>query len=274
MPVLLCNNYCMRICRFTTSETITPRLGLLEGEFVRPLSEGEASESFPNPLTDEAVPLSEVQLLVPVAPSKIVCVGRNYREHAAELGNKMPDEPLLFLKAPSALIASGDCIELPPQSKQVEHEGELGVVIKRRATTLSENDDPLSYVLGYTCVNDVTARDLQRKDVQFTRAKSFDTFCPVGPFIVAGFDPINLEVTTRVNGSVKQNGNTADMAFSVPFLIRYISNIMTLYPGDLIATGTPGGVSPMKDGDVVEVEIEGIGVLRNPVCDAKSMLRQ
>ncbi|HEV7797571.1 MAG TPA: fumarylacetoacetate hydrolase family protein [Pyrinomonadaceae bacterium] len=264
----------MRICRFTTSETITPRLGLLEGEFVRPLSEGETFESFPKPQTDEAVPLSEVQLLVPVAPSKIVCVGRNYREHAAELGNKMPDEPLLFLKAPSALIANGDCIELPPQSKQVEHEGELGVVIGRRATRFTDNDDPLSYVSGYTCVNDVTARDLQRKDVQFTRAKSFDTFCPVGPFIVAGLDPLNLEVTTRVNGSVKQNGNTADMAFSVPFLIRYISNIMTLYPGDLIATGTPAGVSPIKDGDVVEVEIEGIGVLRNSVCDAKSMVRQ
>jgi 2-keto-4-pentenoate hydratase/2-oxohepta-3-ene-1,7-dioic acid hydratase in catechol pathway len=186
----------------------------------------------------------------------------------------MPHEPLLFLKAPSALIASGDCIELPPQSKQVEHEGELGVVIGRRATRLTDNDDPLSYVLGYTGVNDVTARDLQRKDVQFTRAKSFDTFCPVGPFIVAGLDPLNLEVTTRVNGSVKQNGNTADMAFSVPFLIRYISNIMTLYPGDLIATGTPAGVSPIKDGDVVEVEIEGIGALRNPVCDAKSMVRQ
>ena len=151
------------------------------------------------------------------------------------------------------------------QSKQVEHEGELGVVIGGRARKLTNDDDPLDYVLGYTCVNDVTARDLQRKDVQFTRAKSFDTFCPVGPFIVDGLDPLNLVVTTRVNGTVKQNGRTADMAFSVPFLIRYISNIMTLYPGDLIATGTPAGVSPMKDGDVVEVEIEGIGVLRNTI---------
>jgi 2-keto-4-pentenoate hydratase/2-oxohepta-3-ene-1,7-dioic acid hydratase in catechol pathway len=139
------------------------------------------------------------------------------------------------------------------------------VVIGKRAAKLSDNDDALDYVLGYTCVNDVTARDLQRKDVQFTRAKSFDTFCPVGPMIVDEMDPLNLRVTTRVNGAVKQNGNTADMAFSVPFLIRYISNVMTLYPGDLIATGTPAGVSPMKDGDVVEVEIEGIGVLRNPV---------
>lgn len=226
-------------------------------------------ESFPNARTGLAIPVSQVKLLAPVAPSKIVCVGRNYREHAAELGNKMPDEPLLFLKPPSAVIASGEAIELPPQSMQVEHEGELGVVIGRRARKLTEDDDPLNYVLGYTCVNDVTARDLQRKDVQFTRGKSFDTFCPVGPFIVAGLDPLNLVVTTRVNGTVKQSGRTADMAFSVPFLIRYISNVMTLYPGDLIATGTPAGVSPMKDGDTVEVEIAGIGTLRNTVCDPK-----
>ena len=231
-----------------------------------PLAEGESIESFPSPQTIAAIAISEVKLLAPVAPSKIVCVGRNYREHAAELGNKMPDEPLLFLKATSAVIASGDSIELPSQSQQVEHEGELGVVIGRRARKLTSNEDPLDYVLGYTCVNDVTARDLQRKDVQFTRGKSFDTFCPVGPFIVDGVDPLNLVVTTRVNGNVKQNGRTADMAFSVPFLIRYIAEVMTLYPGDLIATGTPAGVSPMKHGDSVEVEIEGIGVLRNTVC--------
>jgi 2-keto-4-pentenoate hydratase/2-oxohepta-3-ene-1,7-dioic acid hydratase in catechol pathway len=258
----------MRICRFTTSKTPTPRFGILEQDFVRPLAEGETIESFPNARNDEAIAVSEVQLLAPVSPSKIVCVGRNYKEHAAELGNKMPDEPLLFLKAPSAIIASGAAIERPPQSQQVEHEGELGVVMGRLAQKLNDDEDPLGYVLGYTCVNDVTARDLQRKDVQFTRAKSFDTFCPVGPSIVDGLDPLNLVVTTRVNGSVKQNGRTADMAFSVPFLIKYISNIMTLYPGDLIATGTPAGVSAMKNGDVVEVEIEGIGVLRNPVCDA------
>ena len=259
----------MRICRFTTTEITTPRLGLVEGDRVLPLADGESIESFPSPQTAEAILISDVKLLAPVAPSKIVCVGRNYREHAAELGNKMPDEPLLFLKAPSAVIASGDSIELPSQSQQVEHEGELGVVIGGRARKLTNDDDPLDYVLGYTCVNDVTARDLQRKDVQFTRAKSFDTFCPVGPFIVAGLDPLDLGVVTRVNGAVKQNGCTADMAFSVPFLIRYISNVMTLYPGDLIATGTPAGVSPMKDGDTVEVEIEGIGVLRNTVCDDK-----
>jgi len=206
-----------------------------------------------------------MKLLEPIRPSKIVCVGRNYREHAAELGNKMPDEPLLFLKAPSAVIYSGDEIVLPAASQQVEHEGELGVVIGREARKLKEDEDPLDYVLGYTCVNDVTARDLQRKDVQFTRGKSFDTFCPVGPAIVDGLDPLNLTVVTRVNGVVKQNGRTADMAFSVPFLIRYIANVMTLYPGDLIATGTPAGVSKMNAGDVVEVEIDGIGVLRNTI---------
>jgi 2-keto-4-pentenoate hydratase/2-oxohepta-3-ene-1,7-dioic acid hydratase in catechol pathway len=227
------------------------------------------SDSFSPPDTAAAIPISEIKFLPPVAPSKIVCVGRNYREHAAELGNKMPEEPLLFLKAPSAVIGSGDCIELPSHSKQVEHEGELGVVMGRRAHKLTSDEDPLSYVFGYTCVNDVTARDLQRKDVQFTRGKSFDTFCPVGPFIVDNLDPLNLVVTTRVNDTVKQKGHTADMAFSVPFLIRYIADIMTLYPGDLIATGTPAGVSAMRDGDTVEVEIEGIGVLRNPVCAGK-----
>jgi len=257
----------MRICRFTTSKTPTPRFGLVENDFVLTFAGGETIESFANPRTDNPIPISQVKLLAPVAPSKIVCVGRNYKEHAAELGNKMPDEPLLFLKAPSALIANGDCIVRPPESQQVEHEGELGVVIGKRARKIGDDEDPLSYVLGYTCVNDVTARDLQRKDVQFTRAKSFDSFCPVGPFIVDDLDPLNLVVTTRVNGALKQNGRTADMAFSVPFLIRYIANIMTLNPGDLIATGTPAGVSPMKDGDIVEVEIEGIGILRNPVCD-------
>jgi 2-keto-4-pentenoate hydratase/2-oxohepta-3-ene-1,7-dioic acid hydratase in catechol pathway len=255
----------MRICRFTTAEISTPRFGLLEDDVVLPLAEGETIEAFPNPRTDKGISISKVNFIAPVAPSKIVCVGRNYREHAAELGNKMPDEPLLFLKAPSAIISNGESIELPPESNQVEHEGELGVVIGRRARRLTKTDDPLSYVLGYTCVNDVTARDLQRKDVQFTRAKSFDTFCPVGPSAVTGLDPLNLIVTTRVNGTVKQKGQTADMAFSVPFLIRYISNIMTLLPGDLIATGTPAGVSPMKDGDVVEVEIEEIGTLSNEV---------
>ena len=210
-----------------------------------------------------------MRLQEPIRPSKIVCVGRNYREHAAELGNKMPDEPLLFLKAPSAIILSGDEIVLPGASQQVEHEGELGVVIGRVARNIPSDEDPLSYVLGYTCVNDVTARDLQRKDVQFTRGKSFDTFCPVGPWIETDIDPSNVAVETRLNGEVKQKGNTADMAFPVAFLIRYISEIMTLYPGDLIATGTPAGVSRMNHGDTVEVEVAGIGVLRNRVYDPR-----
>jgi 2-keto-4-pentenoate hydratase/2-oxohepta-3-ene-1,7-dioic acid hydratase in catechol pathway len=217
--------------------------------------------------TEPVVRLEEARLLAPVEPSKVVCVGRNYREHAAELGNPMPTEPLLFLKAPSAIVGHGDTIELPSQSERVEHEGELAVVIGRRCRAVAE--DPLSYVLGYTCVNDVTARDLQRRDVQFTRAKSFDTFCPVGPYVVTGLDPADLRVETRVNGEVRQSGRTSAMAFPVPFLIRYISSVMTLNPGDLIATGTPAGVGPLTDGETVEVEVEGVGMLRNYVKSLK-----
>ena len=257
----------MKLCRVTHESFEAPRYAFFEDGKIWPLEEGEPFGGTSLPRTESSIPLDEVKLLAPVTPSKIVCVGRNYQEHAAEMGNTMPEEPLLFLKAPSAVIASGDCIELPKESKQVEHEGELGVVIGRRARNLASSENPLDYVMGYTCVNDVTARDLQRKDVQFTRAKSFDTFCPVGPFIVDEIDPLNLIVTTRLNGVIKQKGSTSDMAFSVPFLIRYIASIMTLYPGDLIATGTPAGVSPMKAGDLVEVEIGEIGILRNTVCD-------
>lgn len=257
----------MKVCRITHPTFDRARYAVIEGSSVHPFS----TTAFP---FDKTTPdrsgfsLDEVKLVAPVEPSKIVCVGRNYREHAAELGNKMPDEPLLFLKAPSSIIANGDRIELPAQSQQVEHEGELGVVIGRRARNLTEDEDALSYVFGYTCVNDVTARDLQRKDVQFTRGKSFDTFCPVGPWITDDLDPANATVETRVNGEVKQQGNTRDMAFSVAYLIRYIAAIMTLYPGDLIATGTPAGVSRLKHGDTVEVEVSNIGTLQNPVYDA------
>ncbi len=253
----------MKLCRIEYQTKA--RYALLRDQRVFPLPGDYSFE--PVERFDEAAALdvSEVKLLAPVVPSKIVCVGRNYREHAAELGNKMPEEPLLFLKAPSAVIATGDEIELPGASQQVEHEGELGVVIGRVARKISETADPLSYVFGYTCVNDVTARDLQRKDVQFTRGKSFDTFCPVGPWIETDLDPTTATVQTRLNGELKQKGNTADMAFPVAFLIRYISEIMTLYPGDLIATGTPAGVSRMKDGDTVEVEVTGIGILRNSI---------
>ena len=207
----------------------------------------------------------KIEIKKDFAPSKIVCVGRNYAEHAAELGNDVPKEPLLFLKAPSALIQNDDAIVIPLQSRQVEHEGELAVVISKTCKGLNDADDWREFVLGYTCLNDLTARDLQRKDVQFTRAKSFDTFCPIGPHIETELDTSNLNIETRVNGIVKQHGRTSQMVFSVEFLIRYISNMMTLNAGDVIATGTPSGVSRMDSGDVCEIEIEGIGILRNSV---------
>ena len=255
----------MKLCRISHESLGAPRYATLLGSNVFPLPTNYNFEKAESPRQESPLALDEVKLLAPVVPSKVVCVGRNYREHAAELGNKMPDEPLLFLKAPSAVIASGDWIELPAASQQVEHEGELGVVIGRTAHKIPSDENPLSHVFGYTCVNDVTARDLQRKDVQFTRGKSFDTFCPVGPWIETDVDPGNVAVETRLNGEVKQKGNTADMAFPVGFLIRYISEIMTLHPGDLIATGTPAGVSRMKHGDLVEVEVSGIGILKNRV---------
>ena len=255
----------MRLCRFLHSSSAEPRYGVVAGETVYPLTEAEYFNSQEVPRSQAALAVSEIRLLAPVKPSKVVCVGRNYREHAAELGNKMPEEPLLFLKAPSAVIGNEDVIELPAASDQVEHEGELGVVIGRTTHRIKPDEDPLDYVLGYTCVNDVTARDLQRKDVQFTRGKSFDTFCPVGPVVVTDLDPLDVSVVTRLNGDIRQQGRTSDMAFPVPFLIKYIADIMTLYPGDLIATGTPAGVSRMKPGDVVEVEVAGVGILRNQI---------
>ena len=209
--------------------------------------------------------IESVKLLSPVSPSKIVCVGRNYAEHAAELGNEIPKSPLLFLKAPSSLITENDAIIIPTQSNQVEHEGELGIIIGRECRKLNETVDPFEFVAGYVCLNDVTARDIQRQDVQFTRGKSFDTFCPVGAFIETELDVSDIRVQTRVNGVIKQDGRTSQMVFPVDFLLRYISNQMTLYPGDLIATGTPSGVSKLNEGDVCEVEIDGIGILRNPV---------
>ena len=201
-----------------------------------------------------------------VRPSKIVCVGRNYADHAAELGHEVPKEPLLFLKAPLSLITNEDEIVLPAYSDQVEHEAELGVVIGKLCKDIADGDDSLNYVRGYTCLNDITARDLQRSDGQFARAKSFDTFCPVGPVIETDLDPSDIRVLCRVNGVLKQDGRTSQMVFPVDSLIRYISRMMTLLPGDLIATGTPSGVSRLKSGDVCEVEIEGIGILKNPVA--------
>ena len=198
-------------------------------------------------------------------PSKIVCVGRNYADHAAELGNDVLKAPLLFLKAPTSFIRSDEPIKIPSQSSQVEHEGELAVIIARDCKDIGDDEDPLQYVRGYSCLNDVTARDIQRKDVQFTRGKSFDTFCPIGPVIETDLDVSNIRVTCSVNGEIKQDGRTSQMVFPVDFLIRYISRQMTLKAGDVIATGTPAGVSRLNPGDVCEVTIDGIGTLRNPV---------
>jgi 2-keto-4-pentenoate hydratase/2-oxohepta-3-ene-1,7-dioic acid hydratase in catechol pathway len=202
----------------------------------------------------------------PPPASKIVAVGKNYREHAAEFGSVAPeDEPMLFLKAPSALIRDGEEIVLPPESQRVDYEGELALVIGRRIKNWPQ-EEWLSALAGVCCANDVTARDLQKKDRQFARSKSFDTFCPVGPVIVPGLEASDLAIQTRVNGVVRQSARTSDMVFSPAFLVAYISRMMTLLPGDLILTGTPAGVGPLAPGDLVEVEIERVGVLRNRVA--------
>ncbi len=210
-------------------------------------------------ISREATPL-----LAPVQPSKIVCVGRNYVEHAKELNHPMPEEPLLFLKAPSALIGPNVPIVLPPESRQVEHESEIAVVLRSRLTRGATPEEARSAVLGITCANDVTARDLQRKDAVFARSKSFDTFCPVGPAIRVDADLEELEVACRVNGAERQRGRTREMAFGLVDLLLYASRMMTLEPGDLLLTGTPAGVGPLVDGDRVEVEVTGVGVLANP----------
>ena len=212
----------------------------------------------------KAIPFDSAD--APPRPSKIVAVGRNYREHAAELGNAVPDaEPLLFLKAPSSLVIDGSDIVLPPESARVDYEGELALVIGRRIKNWPQ-ERWLDALAGVCCANDVTARDLQKKDGQFARAKSFDTFCPIGPAIVPGIDPSDLALETRVNGAVRQSSRTSQMVFSPAFLVAYISRMMTLLPGDLILTGTPAGIGALSAGDRVEVEIEGVGVLANRVA--------
>jgi 2-keto-4-pentenoate hydratase/2-oxohepta-3-ene-1,7-dioic acid hydratase in catechol pathway len=212
------------------------------------------------------IALGEATLLPPVEPSKIVCVGRNYRDHAAELGNEVPAEPLLFFKPPSSLLAPSAAIRLPAQSSRVDFEGELAIVIGRQARSLNADADLRPYIRGYTIVNDVTARDLQKRDGQWTRAKGFDTFCPCGPFVSTEVNPAaGLFVETRLNGQRKQHGFTRDFHFSIPRLLVYITAAMTLEPGDLIPTGTPAGVGAMAPGDTVEVTVEGLGTLRNPV---------
>jgi 2-keto-4-pentenoate hydratase/2-oxohepta-3-ene-1,7-dioic acid hydratase in catechol pathway len=214
------------------------------------------------------IPLAEATLLAPVQPSKIVCVGRNYRAHAAEMGNEVPQEPLIFFKPPSSLLAPGENIRRPKVSQRTHYEGELGVVIARRCHKLLPEEDVHPYILGYTAVNDFTARDLQDKDGQWTRSKGFDTFCPVGPLVTDEIDPwAGVGVETRVNGEIRQKGNTRDLIFPIDVIIRYIADVMTLLPGDLIPTGTPQGVGPVVSGDVVEVSVEGVGTLRNKVID-------
>lgn len=233
------------------------RVGPIEGD---PFGEYRRLEA--------TIPLNEVRLLTPCQPSKILCVGRNYVEHAREHGAEVPETPLIFMKPPSSLLAPGETIVLPPQSRQVEHEAELVAVIGKRGRHIPA-EAAADYILGYTIGNDVTARDLQRADDQWTRAKGFDTFCPVGPWIDTDFDPADAIITCRVNGQPRQLASTRDMVFSVGTLVAFVSSIMTLEPGDLIFTGTPAGVGPLQDGDTVEIEIEGLGKLVNPVAAQK-----
>lgn len=256
----------MRYCRFETNAGY--QYGTIEGDRIvclMPPPEEDLRCTLATAFSP--LPLGNARLLAPVVPGKIVCVGRNYRAHAAELGNEVPQEPLLFLKPPSAIIANGAAIVYPAISERVDYEGELGIVIGKPCSRLSQGAEVREYIRGYTIVNDVTARDLQKKDSHFTRAKGFDTFCPVGPVVSDEIDPFGgVDLTTRLNGELKQQGNTRDFIFSIDVMLRYITAVMTLYPGDLIATGTPAGVSPMKPGDVVEVSIAGLGSLRNPVA--------
>jgi 2-keto-4-pentenoate hydratase/2-oxohepta-3-ene-1,7-dioic acid hydratase in catechol pathway len=242
---------------------------LIRGREVVPLKESRVSELMESitPL-DEAIPIRELKFLSPTRPSKIVAVGLNYRAHAEEMGKPLPEEPLLFLKPSTAVISNKMRIVLPKISSRVDYEGELAVVIGRKCRKVSP-EEAKDYILGYSCFNDVTARDLQQKDVQYTRAKSFDTFAPYGPWIALDIDPLGLKITTRVNGELRQEGNTQDMIFSPWELVSFISQVMTLLPGDVVATGTPPGVGPLKGGDRVEVEIEGIGTLINYAVEEK-----
>lgn len=256
----------MKLCRFRAKEADNKeggsRCGMIRDERVyevTSLFEAHAENG-------KSWALSDVQLLAPSEPSKIVCLGRNYAEHAAELGGTLPKEPLIFLKLPSAIIAPEDAIVLTPLSERVDYEGELAVVIRQNCRQLKSADDVRPYILGYTCLNDVTARDLQKKDVQFTRAKGFDTFCPFGPWIETELDLGAARIETFVNKQRRQSASANEMVFAVDFLIRWISQVMTLAPGDVISTGTPSGVGPLSAGDVVEVNVNGVGTLRNKVA--------
>jgi 2-keto-4-pentenoate hydratase/2-oxohepta-3-ene-1,7-dioic acid hydratase in catechol pathway len=267
----------MRYCRFQLQGRA--EYGLIESiagkdEITRLLLKPPDEGGDPEDLLTKAIshiPFHEAPLLVPVRPSKIVCVGRNYRAHAAELGNEIPQERLLFLKPPSSLLAPGGIIRRPKISDRTDYEGELGVVMGRPCYKLAPEEDVRPYILGYTALNDFTARDLQKKDGQWTRGKGFDTFCPAGTLITNEIDPwAGVTIETRVNGEVRQHGNTRDFIFPLDIIIRYITGVMTLLPGDLISTGTPDGVGPVVNGDVIEVTVEGVGTLRNVVADEDS----
>ena len=253
----------MRFARFAIGSTIGYGTVTDDGR-IRAIT---TTPFLPWEATDEYFDASQVRLLAPVLPSKIVAIGLNYRAHAEETGRPLPEEPMIFIKPSTCVISPGDAILMPPQSQRVDHEAELAVVIGR-ATRNVKAGDALEHVLGYTCANDVTARDLQAKDVQFTRAKGFDTFGPLGPHVVTEIDAGKLEITCRVNGEVRQRSNTSDLVFGVAELVEFVSSVMTLLPGDVIMTGTPDGISPLADGDTVEVELEQIGVLSNPVGKA------
>ncbi len=250
----------MRIVRYQIKDE-TPRYGWILEDKVGAV-EGNIFGEYRRLEAD--TPLASVHLLAPAQPGKILCLGRNYAEHAKEHHAEVPKVPLIFMKPPSAIINPGDAIVLPPQSQQVEHEAELVVVIGKRGRNLT-TDEAQAYVYGYTVGDDVTARDLQNSDGQWTRAKGFDTFCPFGPWIDTEFDPSDALITCKVSGQPRQMASTRDMVFNVSTIIAFISSVMTLEPGDLIFTGTPAGVSPLKEGDEVVVEIEGLGRLSNPV---------
>ena len=262
----------MRYCRFSHQDV--SRYGLIETvggseRITRALASAPTAESDFAKAEKCDLSLDGVRLLAPAESSKVVCIGRNYREHAKELNHPIPTEPLFFLKPPSSVIGPGDEIRRPMDlSQRVDYEGELAVVLGKRCYMLRQDEDVRPYIVGYTCLNDVTARDLQNKDGQWSRAKGFDTFCPIGPVVVDGLDPgKGVGVQTRVNGELRQDGTTADFLFALDVLVRFIARVMTLEPGDVIATGTPAGVGPLNAGDVVEITVEGVGTLRNPVVD-------
>lgn len=255
----------MKIYRYKYKNKIS--YGVLKEENLYPV-EGSIFRRFN--LKKDKIPISNVTLLPPVIPSKIVAIGANYKNHVREMGRQIPEEPLIFLKPPSSIVGPDDIIVYPKMSKRVDFEGELALIIKKRAHLLRDEESTEDYILGYTCFNDVTARDLQNKDVQFTRAKSFDTFAALGPCIATDVEPEDLRLKTFLNGKLKQSSTLKNLIFPVPFVVRHISRIMTLEPGDIITTGTPAGVGPMSPGDRVDIQIEGIGTLSNTVMKIKS----